>query len=197
MSEDEVKEKLLEMKESADVMIDLAYSSIIYDRAEIANEVYDLENENDLLAEELVRLIIEDSKAGVLTTDETLALLKLTSALEEMCDGARDIADVELRDIELHPVLKMSIDESDEVFLREVLDESSVLCDKTLGEVRLASELGAWVIAIRRGNRWYYDPGKYTHLKAGDVLYMTTTRESRGRVIRIVGGEKNESETYK
>lgn len=192
MSEEEVRKSLLELKDNADIMIDLAYSSLIYDNAEIANEVYELEDESDALADEIQRNVIEDSKKGLLTTNETLALLRLASALEEMCDGAREIADVELRDIELHPVLKLSIEESDDIFLRESLSESSMLCDKTLGEIRLASEFGAWVIAIKRGNRWHYNPGKYTHLKAGDVLYMTTTKENRERILSIVRGTNKE-----
>jgi len=193
MSEEEVKKSLLELKDNADIMIDLAYSSLIYDNAEIANEVYELEDESDALADEIQRNVIEDSKKGLLTTNETLALLRLASALEEMCDGAMEIADVELRDIELHPVLKLSIEESDDIFLRESLSESSMLCDKTLGEIRLASELGAWVIAIKRGNRWHYNPGKYTHLKTGDVLYMTTTKENRERILSIVRGTNNQN----
>lgn len=193
MSEEEVRKSLLELKDNADIMIDLAYSSLIYDNAEIANEVYELEDESDALAEEIQRNVIEDSKKGLLTTNETLALLRLASALEEMCDGAREIADVELRDIELHPVLKLSIEESDDIFLRESLSESSMLCDKTLGEIRLASELGVWVIAIKRGNRWHYNPGKYTHLKAGDVIYMTTTKENRERILSIVRGTDNQN----
>jgi len=189
MSEGEVRKNLLKLKENADVMIDLAYSSLIYDNTDIANEVYELEEESDALAWELQRIIIKDSKANMLTINETLALLRFVSALEEMCDGAREIADVELRDIELHPVLKLSIEESDEIILKETLSDASSLCDKTLGELRLASELGAWVIAVKRGNRWYYNPGKYTHLKAGDVLYMTTTKENRARILNMIGGK--------
>ncbi|MDY6985907.1 MAG: TrkA C-terminal domain-containing protein [Candidatus Thermoplasmatota archaeon] len=189
MSEEEVRKKLLELKENADVMIDLAYSSLIYDNADLANEVYELEEESDALAWELQRIITKDSKEGILTVNETLALLRFVSALEEMCDGAREIADVELRDIELHPVLKLSIESSDEIFLRETLSDVSSLCDKTLGELRLASEFGAWVIAVKRGNRWYYNPGKYTHLKAGDILYMTTTKENGERILNMIGGK--------
>ncbi len=196
MSEEEVRKKLLELKENADVMIDLAYSSLIYDNADIANEVYELEEESDALAWEIQRMIIKDSKEGMLTINETLALLRFVSALEGMCDGAREIADVELRDIDLHPVLKLSIESSDEIFLRETLSDASSLCDKTLGELRLASEFGAWVIAVKRGNRWYYNPGKYTHLKAGDILYMTTTKDNRERVLNMLRG-KNERETFK
>jgi uncharacterized protein with PhoU and TrkA domain len=189
MSEEETREKLLSLKDNADVMVDLAYSSLIYDNPDIANEVYELEEESDKTTEELQEMVLDDFKADLLTENEALALFRLSVAIENICDGAREIADVELRDIDLHPVLKMSIEDSDEVFVKNVLSKSSVLCDKTLGELSFASEFGAWVIAIKRGNRWYYNPGKYTHLKAGDVLYMTTTKEAEEHLNAIICGK--------
>jgi uncharacterized protein with PhoU and TrkA domain len=192
MSEEEAREKLLDLKDNADVMVDLAYSSLIYDNQDIANEVYELEEKSDETAEKLQEMVLDDFKAGLLTRNEALALFRLSAAIENICDGAREIADVELRDIDLHPVLKISIEDSDEVFVKSVLSDSSVLCDKTLGELSFASELGAWVIAIKRGNRWYYNPGKYTHLKEGDILYMTTTKEAEEHLNAIIYGKSSD-----
>ena len=192
MSEEEAREKLLDLKDNADVMVDLAYSSLIYDNQDIANEVYELEEKSDETAEKLQEMVLDDFKAGLLTRNEALALFRLSAAIENICDGAREIADVELRDIDLHPVLKISIEDSDEVFVKGVLSDSSVLCDKTLGELSFASELGAWVIAIKRGNRWYYNPGKYTHLKAGDILHMTTTKEAEEHLNAIIYGKSSD-----
>ena len=53
MSEKEAQEMLLELKEKAELMVDLAYSSIIYNNKELAEEVYELENLVDELNEEL------------------------------------------------------------------------------------------------------------------------------------------------
>jgi len=189
MSEEEAREKLLDLKDNADVMVDLAYSSLIYDNPDIANEVYELEEKSDETTEELQKIVLDDFKTGLLTRNEALVLFRLSVAIENICDGAREIADVELRDIDLHPVLKISIEDSDEVFVKSILSGSSVLCDKTLGELSFASELGAWVIAIKRGNRWYYNPGKYTHLKAGDILYMTTTKEAEEHLNATICGK--------
>jgi len=192
MTEEEAKESLSELKESAELMIDLAYSSLIYDNIDLANEVYQLEDESDERYDRFQRIIVEDSKKGGLTTDEALALIRLGAVMESICDAAREIADVELRDIELHPVIKMSIEESDETFVREVVDGKSVLCDKSLGETRVASELGAWVIAIKRGNRWHYNPGKFTHIKEGDVLFARTTREAERHFRDVIRGKTRE-----
>jgi len=62
MSEKEAEEMLLELKEKAELMVDLAYSSIIYDSRELAEEVYELEEFIDVLNDKFQRLAVKDVK---------------------------------------------------------------------------------------------------------------------------------------
>ena len=192
MSEKEAEELLLELKEKAELMVDLAYSSVIYDNREIAQEVYQLENFVDSLNERLQKLAIEDVKGGELEVNEALAIIQLGASSEAIADAARDIADVELRDVELHPVIKESVIESDEVLLRAVLSPSSVLVGKKLGEIKLASQTGMWVIAVKRGEKWIYDPGKDVKLEAGDVLFARGSKEGMEHFMALADGEEKE-----
>lgn len=192
MSEKEAEELLLELKEKAELMVGLAYSSVIYDNREIAQEVYNLENFIDSLNDRLQKLAIEDVKKGELEVNEALAIIQLGASSEAIADAARDIADVELRDVELHPIIKESIMESEEVIVRAELSPSSILADKKLGEIKLASQTGMWVIAIKRGERWIYDPGKNVELKAGDVLFVRGSREGVKHFMALVEGEEKE-----
>ena len=134
MKEKTSEEIVLEIKDKSELMIDLAYSSIIYDNRTIAEEVYDLENLVDCLYQNLQRKTLEDVKNKKLTIDDALALQKLAHAGEQIADAAQEIADVELRDVELHPILKMSIRDSDVVFTKVQVNPNSVLSGKTLGE---------------------------------------------------------------
>ena len=192
MSEKEAEELLLELKEKAELMVDLAYSSVIYDNREIAQEVYNLENFIDNLNDRLQKLAIEDVKKGELEVNEALAIIQLGASSEAIADAARDIADVELRDVELHPIIKESVMESEEVIVRAKLSPSSVLADKKLGEIKLASQTGMWVIAIKRGERWIYDPGKNVELKGGDVLFVRGSKEGMEHFIKLAEGEEKE-----
>jgi len=192
MSEKEAEELLLELKEKAELMVDLAYSSVIYDNREIAQEVYNLENFIDSLNDRLQKLAIEDVKKGELEVNEALAIIQLGASSEAIADAARDIADVELRDVELHPIIKESVMESEEVIVRAKLSPSSVLADKKLGEIKLASQTGMWVIAIKRGERWIYDPGKNVELKGGDVLFVRGSKEGMEHFIKLAEGEEKE-----
>ncbi len=192
MSEKEAEELLLELKEKAELMVDLAYSSVIYDNRDIAEEVYQLENFIDVLNERLQKLAIEDVKKGELEVNEALAIIQLGASSEAIADAARDIADVELRDVELHPIIKESVMESEEVVLRVELSPNSVLANKKIGDVKLASQTGMWIIAIKRGERWIYDPGKNVELKGGDILFARGSREGMEHFLALASGEEKE-----
>ena len=155
-----VEDIVLEIKDKSELMVDLAYSSLLYDNRTIAEEVYDLENLIDNLYQNLQKGSLNDVKNGKLNVADALTLMKLAQAGEHIADAAQEIADVELRDIELHPILKMSIRESDIVFTRVQVAPKSILCGKTLGQLRLASETGMMVIAMRHGDKWLYGPNK-------------------------------------
>jgi len=192
MSEQEAQELLLELKEKAELMVDLAYSSVIYDNKEIAKEVYELEDYIDNLNEELQKLAIKDAKAGELEVNEAIAIIQLGTCSEAIADAARDIADVELRDIELHPIVRESILESDEVLIRVEVSPNSVLKDKKLGDMKLASHTGMWVIAIKRGKKWIYGGDKNTVIKAGDILFVRGPREGIQHFTALARGEEKE-----
>ena len=192
MSEKEAENLLLELKEKAELMVDLAYSSVIYDNEDIAKEVYELENYVDLLNEELQKLAIKDVKAGELEVNEALAIIQLGACSEAIADAARDIADVELRDVELHPIIKESVMEAEEVLVKAIVSKNSILCDKKLGEIELASHTGMWVIAIKRGNKWIYGPNKDTKIMEGDILFVKGAKEGVEHFMAIVEGREKE-----
>ena len=192
MSEQEAQEMLLDMKEKAAFMVDLAYSSIIYDNRDLADEVYELEEFIDDLNDRFQRLAIRDVKADELDVDEALAMIQLALASEMIADGAREIADVQLRDVELHPIVRESIMESNEVFVRHIIDHSAVLADRSLGDMELASETGMWIIAFKRDGKWTYDVDKRTVLQPGDVVLARGAREGMKHFAALTTGEDRE-----
>jgi len=192
LKEIDLEDLILEVKDKSELMIDLAYSSLLYDNRRIAQEVYDLEDYVDSLHQTIYRIILNELKKGEIDVDEALVLLRLVDSGEQIADAAQEIADVELRDVELHPIIKDSIKESDTVFTRVEVSESSILCNKTLGEIKLASETGMTVIAIRRGNKWKYGPDGDTKILAGDVLFAKGPPDGEKILIDIASGKRKE-----
>ncbi|KYK30792.1 MAG: PhoU family transcriptional regulator [Thermoplasmatales archaeon SG8-52-3] len=183
---------VLEIKDKSELMVDLAYSSLLYDNKTIAKEVYDLEDFIDSLYKNLQRQTLENVENKKLSINDALTVLRLAEAGEQIADAAQEIADVELRDVELHPILKMSIRESDVVFSRVQVNENSILSNKTLGELKLASETGMVVIAMRHGDKWLYGPTKNTKIDSGDILFAKGPEDAEKHLINLASGKTSE-----
>ncbi len=171
MNKERIEDVVLEIKDKSELMVDLAYSSLLYNNKIIAEEVYDLENLIDELYETLQRDTYEEVAENKLSVDSALTIIKLAKAGEEIADAAQEIADVQLRDVELHPIITMSLKESNEVLTRVMVNHDSILCGKTLGELKLGSETGMIVIAMRHKTKWLYGPNKRTMVDPEDILF--------------------------
>lgn len=180
-----VEEIVLEIKDKSELGVDLAYSSIIYDNKNIAKEVYDLEDFIDNLYQELQKKTLESVGKKELGIDDALSILRLAECGEKIADAAQEIADVELRDVELHPILKMSIRDSDVVFTRVQVQEDSILCNKTLGQLKLRSETGMHIIAMRHNDKWLYGPNKNTRIDSMDILFAKGPEDGEKHLIEL------------
>lgn len=189
MSKNSVEEMVLEVKDKSELMVDLAYSSLIYDNKTIAKEVYDLEELIDELYHKIQKIVLEDVRNKELEINDALSILRLAECGEKISDAALEIADVELRDIELHPILKLSIRESDQVFTRAEVKPESILCGKTLGQLKLGSETGMTVIALRHSKSWLYGPNKETRIDGGDILFAKGPEDGEKHLLDLASGK--------
>jgi len=192
MKNNTVEDIVLEIKDKSELMVDLAYSSLIYDNKTIAKEVYDLEDLIDNLYQTIQKKTLEGVKNKDLSIDDALTVLRLAECSEKIADAAQEIADVELRDVELHPILKMSIRDSDVVFTKVHVEPNSILCNKTLGKLKLGSETGMLVIAMRHNDRWLYGPNKNTMIDPGDILFAKGPEDGEKHLIELARGQTNE-----
>jgi len=187
-----VEDIVLEIKDKSELMIDLAYSSLLYDNETIAKEVYDLEDLVDKLYQGIQRKTLEHVKNKGLSIEDALSVLRLAECGEKISDAAQEIADVELRDVELHPILKMSLRESDVVFTKVQVKPESVLSGKTLGQIKLESETGMHVIAMRHQNKWLYGPNKNTKIDPEDILFAKGPEDGEKHLIDLADAITNE-----
>lgn len=183
----EVEERLLEMKDTSELMLDLAYSSLLYHNKEIAEEVFNFEQKVNEYQDSIYTKILENNDE--VDPDKNFVLFKMADSIERFADAALDIADVVLRDIELHPVIKESLKDSDEHMVRKEIQKGAFLDGKTLKESDMNTEIGVKVIAIRRGNNWSYGPDKDVKLKGGDIIFTRGPRDSEHLLDKWVGAE--------
>lgn len=165
-----IENMLLDLKNTSELMIDLAYSSLLFNSNEIAEEVVFLEEKMDELSAEIQEAIVNYGKESTEDLAKLMIILRLQMAIEDIANAAASIADVVLRGLGDQPVIQMSIQESEVVIDRAIVTSDSQLNGKTLGEVKLSSNCGMFIIAIKRGKQYIFGPGKDTRIQEGDVL---------------------------
>jgi uncharacterized protein with PhoU and TrkA domain len=165
---EEIVERLVELKDTSELMIDLAYSSLFLKSRELAEEVQRLEEHVDKLHTDFELLVLQ-SEFKKEEAKGFLGLIRLGVATEKIADAAAQISEVVLRGIEPHPVLQLSIREAEETVAYVTVAKDSPLANKTLAEARIPEETGMWILAIRRGNK-SVRPKPDTKIEVGDVL---------------------------
>lgn len=165
---EEIVSRFVELKDTSELMIDLAYSSLTLNSKELAEEVQRLEERMDRLHTEFELLALtSDFKKE--EASGFLGLIRLGVATEKIADAAADMAEVVLRGIEPHPVLKLAIKEAEETVAQACVTTDSPLVDKTLKEARVHEETGMWVLVIKRGENCLR-PRADSKIQAGDTL---------------------------
>jgi uncharacterized protein with PhoU and TrkA domain len=188
-----VKAILAEMKDIAELLIDLSYSSVLFEDADLAEEVLELESRMDVLQLQARMSLV---MAGRSPEDaEVLApVFGIVGAAEKISDAAGDIAKVIREDIGHPPALKRYLPDAVETLARATVVSTSAYADRTLGEINLETETGVRIIAIRRGEEWVLDPDRDTHVRAEDVLICRGSADAIGDVYRELTGEPLERE---
>jgi uncharacterized protein with PhoU and TrkA domain len=187
----EIVDKLVVMKDTSELMIDLAYSSLFLNSRSLAEEVEALENHMDDVHTEFELLVLSSGFTPKESKD-FLGLIRLGVVTEKIADAAMEIADVVLRGLEPHPILKLVIEEAEETVTKVTVSETSTLVGKTIREAQLPEETGMWVLVIRRDN-WWLRPRSDTVIRAGDVLIAAGYSEGEADFESLVSGVKEQT----
>ncbi|MCX8150903.1 MAG: PhoU family transcriptional regulator [Candidatus Bathyarchaeota archaeon] len=178
----------VELKDTSELMMDLAYSALLLNSRELAEEVQRLEEYMDKLHTDFELLALR-SNFKKEEASEFLGLIRLGVATEKIADAAAEMAEVVLRGIEPHPVLKLTIKEAEETVTQTCVTQKSPLINKTLREARLNEETGMWVLAIRRGEKTLRPRGD-SKIEVGDVLIASGYAEGVNDLKKLASPEE-------
>jgi uncharacterized protein with PhoU and TrkA domain len=186
----QLEDMLLEIKDTSELMVDLAYSSLLYSNQEIAGEVIQLHQRMEELEEEIeelaVRRAIDDRDVA-----KALTTIRLSKSVKDISFAALKIAEVVRHDDAPHPVIQLSIRDSDVIIATATVQAGSDLAGSTLGRVRLATNSGMYVIAIRRGRRYIYGPDRDTAVMEGDLLFARGPPDGEAYFRDLAMGEEH------
>lgn len=166
-----VKDALAEIKDSSELMVDIAYAAVFYADEELAREVGRLEDRMFDHLQILRRLAILAARSPE-DAEHMAGVLGIASAVEKIADAADDIANVVTSGLGILDDLRRDLRHADEVVSRVKVRDEAEAGGQTLRELALPVEMGVWVIAVRRGGEWDLDPGPEFHIVAGDSLLI-------------------------
>jgi uncharacterized protein with PhoU and TrkA domain len=177
---------LVEMKNISEVAVGLAYSALVLRDPGLAAEVTHLEDRLDDMKERLEVWVLRGAQDKV-DPSELRGLLHLAQAAEEIGDAAQQMVWLVERREELHPILAIALGDADEVVVRVPVAEHSAADGTSLNALRLETETGFYLLAIRRGGRYLYRPRRDVVLQPGDELIATGPDEGKGLVAELCG----------
>ena len=189
-----VKDVLVEMKDTAELLIDLSYSAVLHRNEELAAEVLRLDERMDVL-ELRARMSLLMAARSPTDAEQLAPVLSIVAATDQISDAAGDIAKVVLEDVHLPEAMRAALPEAVETLVRGVVTAESEYAGRTLKDINLESETGVRVIALRRGQDWILNPGPQTRVEAEDVALLRGPESEIGDVYETITGTAYEPVT--
>ncbi len=186
-----VKDLLVDAKDAAELMVDLAYAAVFFGDDALAREVLRLEDiVDDLLVD--LRAVCMVAARTFDDAEQLAGVLSMAVSIEGIADAAEDIARVVLKDLGVPPELRDDLRHATEVTARVKIRADNELEGTSLHELELPARTGMWVIAIRRDVQWVHGPDGEEVLRHGDVLFLQGPRDGVDHVRELAGGTPRE-----
>ena len=190
---DRAVDMLVEMKNSAEAAVGLAYSALLFNDQALAAEVSSLEQRSDDVHDELESWILRSAQEAR-NPDDLRGLLRIADASEMVFDAAREMTRLVEQGGELHPVIAAALVESDEVGYEGVVSASADATGRSIKELAVETETGMLVLAVQRGRRWTYRPKPRFTFEPGDRIIAIGPAEGAEELDRMFGMERGEED---
>jgi uncharacterized protein with PhoU and TrkA domain len=171
-----VRELLIEIKNVTERIVDLAFSSFMFNLEDVAREVLRLEERiDDLIYSLYVRVLMASETAY--DVERLAPLLFIASAMDSIADAAGDLAKIFLKGFRLHPIVHESLKEVEERVISAKIGEGSRLAGKKLADI--SEELGEPVtpLIVCRRRKHLINPPEDFVLEPGDVVIIKASKE--------------------
>ena len=184
-----VRATLVELKDSSELAVDLAYSAVRYDDADLADEVVELESRVNYLQYHVrIALMLAAKRAD--EAERLVGLFQVAASAVRITEAAGDVARIVLEDGGVPAAFEHAFPEADERLVRATVADDSELAGGRLRELELDLEEGVRLIAVRREGEWAFSPEGDDRLEAGDAIVGRGPREGIEAVYRRATGDE-------
>jgi|YelNatPaOPRAMG01_1025707.scaffolds.fasta_scaffold19784_2 uncharacterized protein with PhoU and TrkA domain len=178
-----VREILKEMHDTTTLMVDLAYSSIIFNDKDLAEEVIELDDKIKALKTALLMhtaIVIKDPEDA----EALSGVLQLGAVSDFISHAAKNISNIVLLGLGVPPEILSAFARTQERFVRVKVSKDSILVKKSIGELSLETNIGVKIIAVRRGHEIF------TSLEDNFTLHEDDVLIARGSDVGVVEFDK-------
>ena len=164
-----VRRLLAELQSTSTLMVDLAYSSVLFSDKDLAEEVIELEKK----VEDLKILLLMNTAIVIKDAEDAEAMagiMEVGGVADTISHAAGSISRIVLLDLGVDPSILEAFGKTQERLVKTKISPGSVMSGKTLGKLKLETNIGVNVISIRRGKELIINPGAKTTLMDEDVL---------------------------
>lgn len=184
-----VRELLTEMKDTSEVIVDLAYAALMYNSDDMAEKVQDLEKEMDDLKFAIRFKVLMSSRTKE-DAKQLSGLLQVASAADKISDAAADIVDILNLPLEKRPFVSAMLYESDEKIRATKIRPESSMVGYTIEKLGVEASTGCRIIAIKNRQGWIYDPESDIKLRAGDDIVVRGTEDGYKQLVEYASGRQ-------
>jgi uncharacterized protein with PhoU and TrkA domain len=181
-----VKDLLVELKDSSELMVDLAYAAVFFNEEKLAEEVGRLDERSNVYLRKLRQIAMLAARSPE-DAEGMAGVLWIADAIQKVGDAASDIARVVAARLGIPDALRRDLRHADEMTARIRVRDGSPATGRTLRDLSLPTETGMWVMAIRSEMRWEFDPGPDDIVVPGDVWLVRGPEEGVNLVRELAG----------
>ena len=181
-----VKDLLVELKDASELMVDLAYAAVFFNDEKLAREVERLDDRMDTHLRRLREVAMLAARSPE-DAEGMAGVLWIADAVEKVGEAASDIARVIEARLGIPDALRRDLRHADEMTARVKVHAGAPVVGRSLRDLSLPTETGMWVMAIRSGIDWQFDPGPDDVLSEDDVLLVRGPEEGVGLLRELAG----------
>lgn len=176
--EENIVDYLIALKDTSEVMVDLAYGAVLYNNKELAQLVTNMEKRVDTIRNKAEIAVLRLSKSTSEEISSLQGLIRIIEATENISDSANQIAKTVLAELPSHPIIELVVEESTDNIFEMLVEQSSLIVDKTVPAGNYLDEFGIRVLAIKRTGGHYFKPRRRTKIRVGDTIIFTGLRDA-------------------
>ncbi len=186
LPEERILEMLIQMKDTSELLIKLAYTALLTNNKDIAEDIFELEDKFDQFHTDfeldVLRMELPEGEER-----RRLGLIRIGVTTENLADAAAQMAEIVLRGVDVHPLMRLALQDAEERVSRQIVNANSILAEKTLSQLRLEDH-GTRIFAVKRKNNWTYDPSGRFKLLPGDIIYAGGYKEAVDKLEEVAKG---------